>query len=54
MMAASDVVHPEQFQQQQQLFDPKKFSGRYSRSMYTTNDDEGFALQAQQQQAGGR
>jgi hypothetical protein len=51
-MAATDVVHPEQFQQQQ-LFDPKKFKGRYSRSMYNVRDDEGFALQAQQQQAGG-
>ena len=51
-MAAAESVHPEQFQQQQ-LFDPTKFKGRYSRSMYTTNDDGGFALQAQQQQAGG-
>ena len=39
-MVATDVVHPEQFQQQQ-LFDPRKFKGRYSRSMYTVNDDEG-------------
>jgi hypothetical protein len=51
-MAAPDVIHPTQFQQQ--LFDPKKFKGRYTRSMYTTRDDEGFALQAQQQQAGGQ
>jgi hypothetical protein len=50
-MAAVDSVHPEQFQQQ--LFDPKKFKGRYSRSMYTIRDDEGWALQAQQQQSGG-
>lgn len=49
-MAATDSIHPEQFQQH--LFDPTKFKGRYSRSMYTVRDDEGFALQAQQAQAG--